>query len=266
MATPPNFKTTAALYENHDYVVKTLGSRLRERLRLVRIAPRLILDLGAGTGAQVPYLLKAYPEARIVALDHHTAFLSSVKDKLSFLQRRRVGRVCAEMATLPFPSAQFDLIFCNIAFPFCREPDLLVHRCATALKPGGLFVFNTLGPQSLDLYCRTALFSPLKTRFSDIHDLGDRLAGNGFADVVMETEPLTLTYKTTASCLRELRAIGFFDCEAPASGDAGALDLIRGFYRRFPPHVSPAPLRLEIVYGHAWRASADVEIPFTSAL
>ena len=66
-----------------------------------------------------------------------------------------------------------------------------------ALRVGGLVVFSTFGPDTLKelraAFARADGHTHVN-RFVDMHDLGDMLVQAGFADPVMEMEPLTLTY------------------------------------------------------------------------
>jgi SAM-dependent methyltransferase len=76
-------------------------------------APRL-LDIACGPGMQTLDLAELLPDAGIVALDNHQPFLVEVARRAA--SRGAGGRVTtvrADMASIPFPSHSFDLVWCE---------------------------------------------------------------------------------------------------------------------------------------------------------
>jgi malonyl-CoA O-methyltransferase len=93
-------------------------------------------------------------------------------------------------------------------------------------------------------------------RFIDMHDLGDMLVGAGFADPVMDTETITLTYADLPAMVRDLRETG--QTCALQSRSRGLLGPRR--WQTLTAALQPArhdgrlPATIEVVYGHAWKA------------
>jgi malonyl-CoA O-methyltransferase len=87
-----------------------------------------------------------------------------------------------------------------------------------------------------------------------MHDLGDALMRNGFAEPVMDTERLTITYPDLDALIGELRGSGSVNL---AAGRPMGLTGSRRA-RRFRDAETLAirgnviTLTLEVVYGHAW--------------
>jgi malonyl-CoA O-methyltransferase len=70
------------------------------------------------------------------------------------------------------------------------------------LRPGGLLLFSTFGPDTLKelrAAWRAADGHTHVSRFIDMHDLGDALVRAGLGEPVMDMEHLTLTYPTCAA-------------------------------------------------------------------
>ena len=63
------FHQAAAGYDEVAVLQQEMGRRLLQRLQLVRLQPKYILDMGSGTAAVAPQLMKQYPKAQLVALD-----------------------------------------------------------------------------------------------------------------------------------------------------------------------------------------------------
>ena len=90
--------------------------------------------------------------------------------------------------------------------------------------------------------------------FPDMHDLGDALVAQGFAEPVVDTERLKVTWREPATCLAEIRQWG---------GNPLA-DRFRGLLtprHRREWHQAIESLRgpdgliavsVELIYGHAW--------------
>ena len=64
-----HFARAAATYDAAAVLQKEVGSRMAERLDVVKLAPAAILDAGCGTGDALAELAIRYPGARRVAVD-----------------------------------------------------------------------------------------------------------------------------------------------------------------------------------------------------
>jgi malonyl-CoA O-methyltransferase len=125
--------------------------------------------------------------------------------------RRRFSRVCADVERMPLTGATVDLAFCNLTLQWLTEPDRAFAEIARVLRPNGWFYFSTFGPDTLselraawrgvDGYTHV-------NRFIDMHDLGEALSRNGFADPVLDVEHFTLAYEDVRALMHDLKAIG----------------------------------------------------------
>ena len=123
---------------------------------------------------------------------------------------RRVLPVCADIEHLPLRFDSIDLVWSNLALQWVNAP-LALAEFKRVLKPGGLLMFSTFGPDTLKelraAYAGIDAYSHVN-RFIDMHDLGDMLVHAGFADPVMDMEYITLTYGNVRALMRDLKAIG----------------------------------------------------------
>jgi hypothetical protein len=136
-----------------------------------------------------------------------------------------------------------------------RPDDLLARlkACAQAMTDGGLLMAADLGPTSLASLAQSVEpksaegleLAAWRAQRLDLHDLGDALTAAGLAEPVMESESLSLTYRSEQTALNDLQALGLFSGQ-PAQAWSRALTGLRtpdGLIR----------LSLEVVIGHAWR-------------
>src|SRR5690606_24234267 len=112
-------------------------------------------------------------------------------------------------------------------------------------------------------------------RFIDMHDLGDALMRTGFAEPVMDTERLVVTYPTPAALFRELRQTGSMNASrGRRRGLAGRARLsdAQSHLEALRSEGGTIPITLEVVYGHAWKgtprpkrsAGGEVLVPFAN--
>jgi len=126
------------------------------------------------------------------------------------------------------------------------------------LKPGGLVMFTTFGPDTLcELRAafRAVDDKPHVNTFVDMHDIGDMLLATGFADPVMDQEVITITYSELKTMLRELKGIGAHNVLPDRDGGLmgkGRWQALLAAYERYRVN-GKLPATYEVVYGHAWK-------------
>ncbi len=258
------FNAAAKRYDRHAVLQSTVRERLLERLDVIRIDPGRVLDVGAGTGAASRALAKKYRQAEVIGVDLAFEMLQVGRDR-RLLRRARRQDVCADAEALPFTHASAELVFSNLTMQWCNELDAVMQECQRVLRPGGLLLFSTLGPDTLSELRASWAQVDDHTHvnvFIDMHDVGDALIRAGFGGPVMDVENITLTYATVEDLLRDLKAIGAHNVTAArARGLTGkrALGLLRDAYERFRVD-GRLPATYEVVYGHAWRPDADARV------
>jgi malonyl-CoA O-methyltransferase len=250
------FERAAAAYDDVAVLQHELGRRMCERLGFMRVAPRRILDLGCGTGQASHALLKQYPKADVVGLDFATAMLAKARRQGRWLRRPRV--VCGDLDALPLADASVDLVFANAALQWSSDPAAAFVDIARILRPGGLLIFTSFGPDTL--HELRAAWEAVDDRphvhgFVDMHDYGDMLVRAGLADPVMDVERMTLTYDDPLRLMREIKAIGAANVE-PRRGRGllgrQRLQRVCAAYERFRDADGRLPVSYEVVHGHAW--------------
>ncbi len=249
------FDAASRTCESSDAIASEIRTRLLERLDLVRLQPRVVLDLGAGAGFGARALKDRYPTADVLALDLSERMLHAAAKRQRLF--RRFHRVAAAAQALPVRDASVDLAFSNLLLEWCASPDAVFREIRRVLRPNALFTFTTLGPDTLRELREawTRVDSQVHVhRFIDMHDLGDALLRAQFAEPVMDVERLTVSYPDLSALLRDLQASGGVNL---AHGRRRTLTGARR-WRAFEEHSRPAmrdgvlPISVEIVYGHAW--------------
>ena len=142
-----SFERAAASYDRVALLQQEMADRMLERLEYIRVDPRFVLDLGAGTGYAIAGLQRRFGAARVLALDFAFAMLLQARNRGSLCESPRC--VCADVEALPLADASADLVFSNATFQWCNDIRATFGECLRVLRPGGLLMFTTFGPDTL---------------------------------------------------------------------------------------------------------------------
>lgn len=272
------FERAAAGYDETAVLQQEVGRRMRERLDLVKLAPRLVLDVGAGTGEGALALLKRYRRAAVVALDLACAMLRQVRRRAGWLRRPHL--VGGDAECLPIADRCVDLLYSNLTLQWCNDLDQAFAEFRRVMRPGALLMFSTFGPDTLKELRAAWAQADQQTHvntFIDMHDIGDALVRAGFADPVMDVEFITLTYPEVRALMRDLKHIGAANATLGRPRTLLGRERLRRVeeaYEGFRRPDGSLPATYEVVYGHAWvpdrpapsrRAGASEVIPILPA-
>ena len=300
------FDRRAESIANADFLLREIERRAFERLDYIKLQPQVILDVGCGQGKGTMKLAQRFVQAQVIGMDQSpamiagcqrryqapTATTNGLKSLANTVKRwlpsakqaspQPVGQsiqwMCADSHQIPLPDASVDLIWSNCAMHWFADPREVIAQWRRILRPNGLLMFTSFGVQTLQEL--SALGAVLPT-FQDMHDIGDQMQNQKFAEPVMDMETLHFTYQHAADVLRDVRAIGGNAIgtnaavtslnSASLGGDSSvgptfAANHAKGLRGRALKQqilanlVSVDCLTFEIVYGHAW-APAQKRLP-----
>jgi malonyl-CoA O-methyltransferase len=271
------FAAPARIAES-DFLRREIANRMHERLELVKINPRRVLDAGCGEGVDLASLQERFTDAHVLGIDASLAMLAAVREKqtaaLSSMNRllrkwlpSKMGAglsaspdlICGNFAQLPFGLNTVDLVWSNLALHWHPQPDLIFAEWRRVLTVDGLLMFSCFGPDTFkelrSAFAAVGDAAPSTLPFVDMHDFGDMLVNAGFSTPVMDMENITVTYESIDKLMADVRAWGGNPLMTRRRGLLGrsawkrvvqALEESRGADDRIP-------LTFEIVYGHAFR-------------
>jgi malonyl-CoA O-methyltransferase len=249
-----SFDRAARSYDTAAVLHAEVRKNLLERLEFMAIAPRIIVDAGAGTGHASRALKRRYPQALVVALDFSAGMLRAAAKQSSWL--RPFTRLCADAQRLPFADGSVDLILSNLLLQWC-DPDRACSEFRRVLKPQGLLTLTSFGPDTLrELRAAWATVDahPRVHPFVDMHDLGDALVRNGFVSPVLDVEQFTLQYPEVRAVAADLKALGAHNAMVGRPKGLAGRRKFAAMQSAYEMHRRDGrvPATYEVVFAHAW--------------
>lgn len=251
-----NFDAAASAYDTVAKLQQHVAAELLDRMEVMRLAPKTILDLGSGTGRSSQHLGTRFPRADLVQVDIASQMLCHAR-QIQGLSPRKLSFLCADAEQIPLADNSVDLVFSSLMLQWCQEPEQVFAELKRIIRPGGLFIFSTLGPDTL--YELRESWAAVDdgvhvNAFMDMHVVGDSLLHAGFVDPVVEVDETIVTYDSGRGLMMDLKGLGATNVVSNRrpglTGKKRLSNMLREYetYRR----DGKLPATYEVVYGHAW--------------
>ena len=250
------FARSARDYERHDVLQREVEARLFESLDYYEGSPARVLDAGCGTARGTARLKKRWRGAEVIALDVSLPMLREARRNAGW--RKAFQRVAADARALPFPDRSMDVVYSNLCMQWCDEPRSFLAELRRVLKPGGLLVASSLGPDTLG-ELRTAWNEadpgqPHVGRFADMHQVGDAAIAAGLKDPVLDTDHIVLEYPDVRGLLRDLKGLGATNADRDRPRGLTGKTRFRAMVDAYERarRSDKVPATWEVVTLHAW--------------
>jgi malonyl-CoA O-methyltransferase len=247
-----------------------VATRMAERLPLISLQPKRLLNWWEPLSASAAALAAAYPQASCDAVvvkrdEHPLVACADQKAAPSWWSFKswwppapaQPSTIWSETDDIKSGS---QLIWANMVLHSVADPLALMQRWHRLLEVEGVVMFSCLGPGSLPQL--RALYQNLNwptpaAAFVDMHDLGDMLIEAGFSNPVMDQELITLHWASPEKLLAELRTLGgnaapnrFAGLRTPRWHQT----LLQNLQNALSDAQGRLALTFEVVYGHAFKA------------
>jgi malonyl-CoA O-methyltransferase len=236
-----------------------IAGELLERLQFFKLEPRVIVDLGCGAGAASVQLRRRYPLAQVLAVDSAFAMARAARRSQRFW--RRFDCLCADARALPLAAHSVDLVYSNLMLQWCDAPATLFAQVQQVLRPGGLMLFSTLGPETLrELRAAWASADQAShvSAFADMPRLAAAMSHAGLSEPVMDREILHTHYPDVRALMNELRGYGARhaadDRRRTLTGRTRLHQMIKAYESQRTDAGIPASW--EVIYGAGFAGSA----------
>jgi len=165
--------------------------RINEILDMLGItAGDAVLDVGAGTGVLIPFLLERIgPRGRITAVDMAESMIRVAERKLP---HENVRYMAADVFATCFAPSSFDVILCYSVFPHFEDQPNAARQLAPSLRVGGtLAVCHSQGRDHINALHKTVSPAVARDHLPEAQVVAAYLVEAGFEILrVVETERL----------------------------------------------------------------------------
>jgi malonyl-CoA O-methyltransferase len=276
------FSRSAQTYDAVAQLQRQAEARLLESLdylddpALARTPPQRILDLGCGTGSASRAMQQRWPKAHILSADLALPMLAQAQ-----AQARTLGKpgwlanpfarpsipqhLCADARALPLADGSVDVIFSNLCLQWVEDLGAVLNGFRRALKPQGLLLFSTFGPETL-WELRSAFAqadaAPHVSPFVNTPGVGDALVNAGFFQPVVERDEEVTHYPAMTHLMRELHALGATNALTSRRNTLTGRGRFTAAERAYEEHRNQAglPATWEIISAMAWAPAPGAPI------
>ncbi|OPZ13752.1 MAG: Malonyl-(acyl-carrier protein) O-methyltransferase [Alphaproteobacteria bacterium ADurb.BinA280] len=252
------FGRAASRYQTAAVLQHEVESRLLEQLDYLQATPQRVVDLGAGPGNASRVMRQRWPKAELLALDMAVPMLREAGRDWRWYTpaRKRFDRICADARALPLLDHSVDLVFSSLCLQWVEDLPSVLDGLRRVLRPGGLLLFSTFGPASLQ-ELREAFAAvdgePHVSGFAPIQSVGDALMSAGFRNPVLDSDRFELTYPDVPALMHELRAIGASNAQQDRRRTLTGKQRMQRVFEAYPANVDARySATYEVIYAHAW--------------
>lgn len=249
------FNRGSFTYDQHADLQNLMGQRLVKRLVALPQRFQDILELGCGTAKLTALLIRAFPEARVTAVDLAAGMVELARKRLNGLSGVNLHVADAELPE--WGPAIFDLIVSSATVQWFEHPRASLPALVSCLRSGGHMLHSTFGPRTFE-ELHTILREVESERGNPVpehYGLPLMTAGNwqelllasGLSEVRVEVSLVRRTYPGLAELLQAVKGIGAAFAPGRATGGALTPGSLREVARRYDQRFA-VPGGVEVTY------------------
>ncbi len=227
-----SFSRAAQRYDTVAGLQRDVGTRLLGSLDEYSGEPRVVLDLGSGTGFFARDLCARFPAARYIGLD--------IAEGMARYARAHCAGgaqwLVADAEELPLAAESVDLVYSSLALQWCERPRHVFAELARVLRPGGCCVFTSLGPATLgELREAWAAVDAHQhvNRFLPDSALRDAAANLPGLELTLDTRAFHMYYERVRELLDELKTLGAHNMNRERAAGLTGRRALQGMLRAY---------------------------------
>ena len=130
------FARAAPTYDSAAVLQREVGTRMAERLAVVKLTPEWILDAGCGTGEGSSRLAELFPQAHVLGVDIIDQHLELARSRFARLSPRLTFEN-QSIFELAIADQSFDLTVCRHVIQSIPHPDRVLAELRRVTRRGG---------------------------------------------------------------------------------------------------------------------------------
>lgn len=230
------FSKHAITYDRHSDVQRYLAKQTAEEVVRLTGGPRMVLEIGCGTGQLTASLVEMLPSARVVAVDFSEAMLRCARARVP--AGAPVEFVVADLEYLGLTSCAFDVAVSSSSLQWMQRPVVALRSLRTTLRRGGVTIHSAFGRRTFREFF--SLLSGIERQrglrsnarrmpLRPAHHWRRAFRHAGFDLIEVRSELLPVVYENCRTFLNSLRGTG----AAINLGDAVSLRTLREAIARY---------------------------------
>ncbi len=173
------------------------------------VSEATILDIGCGTGRLTGGIKSLFPEASVCASDIAFPMLVKSRENLGVTGFKPVQADCE---ALPFEDSAFNIVASSLTYQWATDIFSAFKEANRVLRKNGLFVFSTLGPDTLrelrECYSLAKSAYKYLMTFKSLDEVAHELKKAGFNVESIERRNVIRTYEDMRGLISTLKNIG----------------------------------------------------------
>jgi len=141
------FSALSENYAQFSVIQQEVGQRMLARLEYINFKPSVIIDAACATGINSRKIAQIFPKATVHGLDISAGMLAQARKKRKWFSKQKFSQI--NFSQTAFEDNSVDFIFSNLALPWVSDMQLCLKEWQRILKPEGLLLFSTFGPDTL---------------------------------------------------------------------------------------------------------------------
>jgi malonyl-CoA O-methyltransferase len=246
-----SFSQAAESYDSVAQLQRHVGNLLLQKIPNNHESGNVV-DLGCGTGYFARSLQQRLQPECLLGIDLAGGMLSYAREKN---QPTDVVWLGGDAESLPLADESVSVIFSSLAMQWSEHQELVFAEAARVLRRGGVFVFATLGSDTLkemrqawrevDNYTHV-------NHFLHIDTVLQKIAASDLQVLSMEQQALVMEYEQLRDLTRELKGLGARNLnQGRPQGLTGRKRMIKfkAAYEQFRNDSGRLPASYDVIFG-----------------
>lgn len=249
-----SFNQAATQYNAATFMQQQIANKLIQKLPNLPSQPKLIIDLGCGTGHCTQQLLSYYPNSQYLLVDIAANMLNEAKQTLN--KYKNIHYICADIDYLPLKNNIADMIICSSVLQWCPNIEQNLKAIKRILG-NGVFAFAVFTSQTLialkQAWQKIDNYQHVN-KFITTKKLSNILQAR-FTNINITTETIAISYDNIYQLLKSLKNMGSCNINRNQKKHLSGKRVLAKLAKNYPLKDNSLIANFEVTYGYAFKVT-----------